>query len=154
MFLSSFIWSNPRRTRSEKWVGGLRPLLSSFSEMVGIAPAGEVRGWCYGSAFMGTAIVRLNDMGWTNGAHPLERKKTEAGVTLLEFAPGFADPNWCINGHVIYMLAGRLELELDGETLMVNSGEACVVDAGTRHRAINPDPEPARLLVFSPQLAG
>ena len=102
---------------------------------------------------MGAAIVALNDMEWSAGAHPLEKKKSGTGVTLLEFAPGFVDPNWCTHGHVIFMLAGRLELQLDEATVTVGVGEACVVDEGTRHRACNPDGEIARLFVFSPGLA-
>ena len=102
---------------------------------------------------MGTALVALNDMEWSNGAHPLEKKKASDGVTLLEFAPGFVDENWCTNGHVIFMLAGRLELQLDEKTVTVSVGEACVVEEGTRHRARNPNGETARLFVFSPGLA-
>ena len=104
---------------------------------------------------MACVVVPLTEMEWVAGGHPLERKKAaDAGVTLLEFAPGFADPNWCPNGHVILVLAGRLALELeDGTTALVGEGEACVIDPDTRHKARNPDDRSVRLFVFSPALA-
>ncbi|HUK12439.1 MAG TPA: hypothetical protein VLW17_03980, partial [Thermoanaerobaculaceae bacterium] len=53
-------------------------------------------------------------MPWSPGSHPLERKKAAAhGATMLEFAPGFADPVWCERGHVGYVLAGTLHVELE-----------------------------------------
>ena len=83
------------------------------------------------------------------GAHPLERKKvgSHASVALLEFAPGFADPNWCSRAHVFYVLEGELTLELDGSREAVGPGSSCVLDAGTRHRASNEGP--TRAVIFA-----
>ena len=94
----------------------------------------------------------FSSLGWTAGAHPLEKKKIVAGhaVTLLEFAPGFEDPNWCVHGHIIYVLAGTLELALDERTERLQAGDGCVLGRRTRHRAKNPGDVPAQLLVVSP----
>ena len=89
---------------------------------------------------------------WAPGGHPLERKKTVAGtgVTLLEFAPGFVDPAWCPRGHAGLVLAGELELILDGdEVVRVAAGDAFELDPGTRHRARNPGAAPVRLFIHS-----
>lgn len=56
---------------------------------------------------------------------------------MLEFAPGFADPNWCERSHVILVLNGALELELEAGVEQIAAGECCAIDAGTRHRARN-----------------
>lgn len=90
-------------------------------------------------------------LDWLPGAHPLERKKLVAdqSVALLEFAPGFEDPNWCTRGHIIYVLEGMLDLDLDGGTESLRAGEACVLAPGTRHRARNPTDVAVRLLVIS-----
>jgi quercetin dioxygenase-like cupin family protein len=90
-------------------------------------------------------------LGWTAGGHPLEKKKIVEGrpVVLLEFAPGFEDPNWCERGHVIYVLEGGFELLLDDRTERLQAGDGCVVDRKMRHRARNPGSVPVRLLVVS-----
>jgi mannose-6-phosphate isomerase-like protein (cupin superfamily) len=76
---------------------------------------------------------------WTEGAHPLERKKASAErpMLLIELAPGFVDPNTCLRSHVIYVLSGALSLELDDRLEHVGEGQACWLDAGTTHRARN-----------------
>jgi len=86
---------------------------------------------------------------WTSGAHPLERKKLIDGcpAVLLEFGPGFEDPNWCEHGHVIYVLEGTLELVLDSGTEQIRAGDGCVLDPNTPHRAKNPGTVPVRLFV-------
>jgi quercetin dioxygenase-like cupin family protein len=90
------------------------------------------------------------DMPWTPGGHPLEQKKAAAGaMTLLEFAPGFEDPNWCTSGHVLFVLEGEFALTLDGEQVAVGPGEACQVAPGERHKAINVGKTTVRLFVWS-----
>jgi quercetin dioxygenase-like cupin family protein len=93
----------------------------------------------------------FKSLSWTVGAHPLEKKKLIAGhpVVVLEFAPGFEDPNWCVRGHIIYVLDNVLELVLDERTAQLQAGDGCVLEPGTRHRARNPGAAPVRLLAVS-----
>lgn len=93
----------------------------------------------------------LEAQAWTQGGHPLERKKV-AGDTLpilIEFQPGFVDPNLCVRGHVIYVLRGALGLELESGRERIQAGECCVIDTGTSHRAFNDGPEPVVLFIAS-----
>jgi mannose-6-phosphate isomerase-like protein (cupin superfamily) len=87
------------------------------------------------------ACVRaaFDAMAWQPGAHPLERKKVcEARpLALLELAPGFSDPQVCRRSHVIYVLQGLLELQLDAGVERFEAGQCCWIDAGTVHRARN-----------------
>ncbi len=93
----------------------------------------------------------FTSLGWSPGAHPLERKKIVGGrpIALLEFAPGFEDPNWCERGHVIYVLEGVLDLALDDRTEHLQAGDGCVLEPETRHRAKNSGCVPVRLFVVS-----
>lgn len=95
--------------------------------------------------------VALPLQAWIQGGHPLERKKTVAsrGLTLLEFQPGFADPNWCEHGHFMFVLKGTFELELEGSVERLEAGEACFVDVGTKHRARNAGTGVVQLLVLA-----
>jgi quercetin dioxygenase-like cupin family protein len=90
-------------------------------------------------------------MPWEAGAHKLERKKslTGRGVGLLEFAPGFADPNWCTRNHIMYVVEGELEFEFEEGIMSLSAGQCGVLDHGTRHRARNPTDETALVFVVS-----
>jgi len=83
--------------------------------------------------------IDFASMPWAAGGHPLEHKKLDpaSGAVLLRFAPGFADPNWCTRSHVLYVLEGTLTVEFENTSLTVDTGQACGIDAGTRHRASN-----------------
>jgi quercetin dioxygenase-like cupin family protein len=100
---------------------------------------------------MSYAAIRFPSVPWASGAHPLERKKSdpEHPVTLLEFAPGFGDPNWCARGHTGYVLEGSLSLEFEDRVEPIGTGEGFVIDPGTRHRASNPGAVPVRLFIVS-----
>src|SRR5690349_4536086 len=92
--------------------------------------------------------VDFPSLAWTPGGHPLERKKScpTRPVVLLEFAPGFADPNWCERSHLVYVVSGVLEFELASpeeraakvsRVERFTAGQCCILDAGTSHRARN-----------------
>jgi len=96
--------------------------------------------------------IPLTSLPWIQGEHPLERKKSwpDRGLTLLELAPGFEDPNVCRNGHAVYVLQGRLTLELADKVVeRIEQGEACFIDPGTAHRARNEDSEKLLLVALA-----
>jgi quercetin dioxygenase-like cupin family protein len=101
---------------------------------------------------MACVRVPFDALAWQQSeTHPLEQKKTgdAARMAMLTFAPGFADPNWCERSHAIYVVSGELELELDGRVERVASGEGCMLDAGTRHKARNVGTVDAVLFIVS-----
>jgi len=103
-------------------------------------------------ARMACRAIDFTAASWQPGAHPLERKKTaaEAPVGLLEFAPGFEDPNPCRRGHAAYVIEGEIALVLeDGREVRARAGNAFHLDPGTVHRARNPGSVPVRLFVHS-----
>jgi quercetin dioxygenase-like cupin family protein len=89
---------------------------------------------------MGHERVVFSSLSWKQGGHPLEKKKTGdlGGMTLLRFEQGFSDPNWCVNGHVGYVIEGVLRLEYQDTIVDIGPGEAFVIDPDTPHRASNP----------------
>ena len=88
---------------------------------------------------MSCTRIDFPELVWMPGGHPLERKKVSPTrpIGLLEFAPGFADPNWCERSHLIYVVSGRLSLEFTDGVQRFESGQSCLIDRGTRHRAQN-----------------
>lgn len=70
-------------------------------------------------------------------------------MLLIEFAPGFVDPNICVRSHVIYVLSGELSLELEERVERAGAGQACWLDAGTTHRARNDGQVPVVAFIAS-----
>jgi quercetin dioxygenase-like cupin family protein len=101
---------------------------------------------------MACARVPFANIDWQQSdTHPLEQKKLGAAerIAMLQFAPGFADPNWCERSHAIFVVAGELELELDDRVERIGAGEGCLLDAGTRHKARNAGDVAAVLFIVS-----
>jgi quercetin dioxygenase-like cupin family protein len=100
---------------------------------------------------MAFALIDFANTPWTPGGHPLEQKKVDphGAAVMLKFAPGFADPNWCPRSHVLYVLLGTLTVHFESDTLTVSAGQACRIDAGTKHRAANTTPQDVVLLAVS-----
>ena len=96
--------------------------------------------------------IPFGQLAWEQSAtHPLEQKKVagDRAAALLRLAPGFADPHECERSHVLYVLAGELELAGADGVIRVRSGEACWIDRGSGHRARNPGSEPVLVFIIS-----
>ena len=99
---------------------------------------------------MGHQLIAFDKLDWQPGNHPLETKKNVGSVTLLRFEPGFEDPSWCPNGHIIHVITGSLELSIeDHGTITVSAGNACTIDAGTRHQARNVEDHTVEMFIVS-----
>src|SRR5262245_7489094 len=101
---------------------------------------------------MAVTRIPFATMDWVQSpTNSLEHKKVaaERSLALLRFEPGFADPNVCQRSHVLYVLQGALELELDDRIERIAAGEACWLDGGSAHRARNPGDVPAVVLIVS-----
>jgi quercetin dioxygenase-like cupin family protein len=95
--------------------------------------------------------IPFASLPFVQGAHPLERKTTgdTRPIGVLEFAPGFADPNWCRRAHVVFVLQGVLTFELEHAREHIATGESCVIGADTPHRARNDGSETVLAFVAS-----
>ena len=55
-------------------------------------------------------------------------------MRFVEFSHGFVEPEWCINGHVGYVLDGDMDVDFDGETVHFSAGDGIFIPAGAEHR--------------------
>jgi len=72
----------------------------------------------------GTAVWRTLDIG-------------DLRVRLVEYSPGYLADHWCQRGHVLYVLEGELETELEGgATVTLRPGMSYEVSDGrSSHRS-------------------
>jgi quercetin dioxygenase-like cupin family protein len=59
-------------------------------------------------------------------------------LRLVEFSYGFVEPDWCVHGHVGYVLAGDLDIDFDGTRVRFAAGDGIFIPpgGGHRHRAV------------------
>jgi quercetin dioxygenase-like cupin family protein len=57
-------------------------------------------------------------------------------LRLLEFGQDLDHPDWCLNGHIGYVLEGEMEVEFENNTLLFKTGDGIFIFAGeaNRHR--------------------
>jgi len=58
-------------------------------------------------------------------------------VRMVEYTPGYRADHWCVKGHILLCMAGRLETELeDGRKFTLEPGMSYqVADAAEPHRS-------------------
>lgn len=59
-------------------------------------------------------------------------------VRLVEFSHGFVEPDWCIKGHVGYVLDGSCSMDFNGTILQFTEGDGLYIPEGkeNKHKAI------------------
>jgi quercetin dioxygenase-like cupin family protein len=58
-------------------------------------------------------------------------------VRMVEYSPGYVADHWCSRGHVLLVLTGELETELqDGRRFVLRPGTSYQVHDGEPHRSV------------------
>ena len=96
--------------------------------------------------------IDFNSMEWESrrqGARFKQFQNGERQIRLVEFTSGEVDPNWCDQGHIGYVLAGGLEIDIGGNVVSFTEGDGIVIPSGsfTAHRASSITPGTRLLLV-------
>ena len=89
---------------------------------------------------MSDVKVDFESEAWQATARGARHKVVErAGkrFRLAEFGTEFVEPDWCLKGHVGYVLEGHLELELEDRVERVGPGDGFVIRPGgvEKHKA-------------------
>ena len=82
---------------------------------------------------------RLNfeSMAWELPARGARFKAYEQDgrrLRLVEFAREFVEPDWCMKGHIGYIIEGQMEIDFDGKTIVFGPGDGVFIPAGQEHR--------------------
>jgi len=83
------------------------------------------------------AIAPTEHPGITGTALWRTREFGEIRVRLVEYTPGYLADHWCLKGHILLCLKGRLETELrDGRRVTLTPGMSYqVADGAEAHRS-------------------
>lgn len=55
-------------------------------------------------------------------------------LRLAEFGREFVESDWCIKGHIGYILEGQMEINFDGKVVAFGPGDGIFIPAGKEHR--------------------
>ena len=86
---------------------------------------------------MARCRVDLAAMEWQQPAKAVRSRCYREGgrqLRLVEFGEGFIEADWCLKGHIGYVLEGRAELELEDETVSFGPGDGIFIPAGEGHK--------------------
>ena len=96
--------------------------------------------------------VDFASMAWQQGRPGVRFKDYREGsrqIRLVEFdtSEGFQD--WCVQGHIGYVLAGSLEIDVNGQVVSLSAGDGLFIPAGqaSAHRAMSITPGTRLLMV-------
>jgi quercetin dioxygenase-like cupin family protein len=82
-------------------------------------------------------VERTERRGDTGFAVWRMRHFGEVRVRMVEYSPGYAGDHWCEKGHILLVLSGELNTELeDGRRFTLKPGTSYqVADGAERHRS-------------------
>ena len=96
--------------------------------------------------------VSFPSMEWQEGRPGVRFKDYREGsrkLRLVEFDTSDGFDEWCLQGHIGYVLAGGLEIDFDGTVLPFSVGDGLFIPSGesSRHRAVSIIPGTRLLMV-------
>jgi ethanolamine utilization protein EutQ (cupin superfamily) len=80
--------------------------------------------------------VDFEALPWTTPMEGVRCKSVSEGdrrLRLVEYSASMA-PHFCEKGHVGYILEGKIEIELEKETLVFQAGDGVFIPDGPEHR--------------------
>jgi ethanolamine utilization protein EutQ (cupin superfamily) len=82
--------------------------------------------------------IDFKSIEWKTPAAGVRFKAYEQGgrkLRLAEFTEEFAEHDWCIKGHIGYILEGQMKIDFDGKAIVFSPGDGVFIPAGKKHRA-------------------
>ena len=91
-------------------------------------------------------------MEWQQGRAGVRFKEYREGsrqMRLVEFDTSEGFDEWCVQGHIGYVLAGALAIDFNGRALSFSTGDGLFIPSGaaSAHRAISITPGTRLLMV-------
>ena len=55
-------------------------------------------------------------------------------LRLVEYRREFVEPDWCLKGHIGYVLEGRVGIDFDGVVVEYGPGDGIFIPSGDEHK--------------------
>lgn len=87
---------------------------------------------------MNNYLIDFNNLDWVSPGPGIRYKEYVRGdkrIRLVELSEGFAEKEWCIKGHIGYILKGSLSIDFDGRIINFKTGDCLFIPEGNKHMA-------------------
>ena len=81
--------------------------------------------------------IDFSSLQWESPAVGLRFKAvSRAGrrLRLVEFTRNFVEHDWCLKGHIGYVLEGVMEIDFSGEKSIFRPGDGIFIEAGEKDK--------------------
>ena len=81
--------------------------------------------------------VDFESMPWEIPAAGVKFKAYEQDgrrLRLVEFTKEFVELEWCMNGHIGFILEGQIEVDFDSELIVFKPGDGVFIPPGEEHK--------------------
>jgi glyoxylate utilization-related uncharacterized protein len=95
--------------------------------------------------------IDFTSMPWESPAPGIRFKAFIAEgkkLRLLEFTSELFEKDWCLKGHLGYVLEGRMTIDYVGEVIEYRAGDGLFIPEGEKHKARIAPGERALLVMF------
>lgn len=84
--------------------------------------------------------VDFSSLSWENqlpGARFKTYQDNGRKLRFIEFSKTFVEPDWCIKGHIGFVLEGEMEIDFNGDVVHFGPGDGIFIPVGeaTKHMA-------------------
>ncbi len=98
-------------------------------------------------------LIHFENIDWEKPNKGVEQKVySQKGkrLRLLKFKDDFIEEEWCINGHIGYVLEGEMKIDFNGEIKFYKKGDGLWIDHGekSKHKVIIDKGKQVTLILF------
>jgi quercetin dioxygenase-like cupin family protein len=82
-------------------------------------------------------ITIFQDISWESpipGARFKSFEQDGKRLRLVEFSEELVEPDWCIKGHIGYVLTGEMEINFNGKIVSYKAGDGIFIPSGENHK--------------------
>lgn len=88
---------------------------------------------------MKNLLVRFDELPWSSPMPWIRKKEiviNEQKLRLVEFSEDFVEADWCLKGHMGYIIEGQLLLDFNGTKVHYKKGDGVFIPEGepTKHK--------------------
>lgn len=102
---------------------------------------------------MNTNQIKFNNIEWERPSNGVEQKQFLNGnqrIRLLRFYDDFVEENWCVKGHIGYVIDGEMTIDFNGKLVQYSKGDGLWIesDEGSKHKVLISKGKFVELILF------
>lgn len=98
-------------------------------------------------------LIHFNNLNWERPSEGVEQKIYSDGnrrLRLLRFYDSFIEKDWCVAGHIGYVLEGEMKIDFNGTIKNFKKGDGLWINEGdsSKHKVIIEKGKQVELILF------